>query len=66
MRSNFEVRIFKLCRTIIVVEHTGVQWVQKKRTKYTKIIRVGRSVFTYKTVKSDHISAQNIMQYRSV
>ena len=28
-RRNFEVRIFKLCRTIIVVERTGVQWVQK-------------------------------------
>ena len=29
MRRNFEVRIFKLCHTIIVVERTGVQWVQK-------------------------------------
>ena len=28
-RHNFEVRIFKLCRTIIVVERTGVQWVEK-------------------------------------
>ena len=41
-RRNFEMRIFKLCRTIIVVERTGVQWVHK-RTKYAKIIRVGRS-----------------------
>ena len=32
---NFEVTIFKLCGTIIVVQHTGVQWAQK-HTKYTK------------------------------
>ena len=28
-RRNFEARIFKLCRTITVVQCTGVQWVQK-------------------------------------
>ena len=43
MGKNLEVRIFKLCHTIIDVEHTGIQCVQKT-TKYAKIVRVGRSV----------------------
>ena len=29
MSNPVEVRIFKLCHTIIVVERTGIQWVQK-------------------------------------
>ena len=42
-RRNFEVRIFKLCRTIILVERTGVQWVQK--TYKVRQNRKGRQVW---------------------
>ena len=39
---NFEVRIFKLWRKIIIVERTGVQWVQK--TYKVRQNRKGRQV----------------------
>ena len=41
-RRNSEVRIFKLWRTIIIVERTGVQWVQK--TYKVRQNRKGRQV----------------------
>ena len=47
MRRNFEVRIFKLCRTIIIVERTSVQWVQK--TDKVRQNRKGRQVCTVET-----------------
>ena len=43
LRRNFAGRIFKLCRTIIVVERTGVQWVQK--TYKVRQNRKGRQVW---------------------
>ena len=48
-RRNFEVRIFKLCHTITVVERTGVQWVQK--TYKVRQNRKGRQVCSMSVLK---------------
>ena len=43
MGRNFEAKIFKLCRTMIIIEHTGVPKGAKNVQSRPKPLRVGRS-----------------------